>query len=461
MIRRTSIGLVSALLSLSLAPAARAGTVSGRVLDSSGAAVAGARVSWEAYRTDEQVLVDETKGAVAASLGETTTDGAGRFQVKLDKPGVDVSIRVMPGTLPGALLAGPYDSSEDVALDDIELPAVEKISGRVSDETGKPVGDARIRATGGLGFEEGDVVFYAEGKSGADGAYSIANAPANAGGLSVRAAGYSPTRQQSMQRRTTVNVTLKRGGTIRGVVSDPNGKPAEGATVIVGTLAAKTDASGACELAGVPTGSQQVEAFGKEDLAARRDSVHVRKGEAVDVALRLAKGASVTGSVIDEKTRRPIAGVRVSASSASFFREDARSRRARTDAKGRFRVAGLAARSYTVRASKTDYLRVTMPGIVAGTSQPGTVAIALQKAASVSGRVSDESGAAVAGARVRFARDSNARALIRSGPGAFFGNPGVTSGPDGSFRIRGLAAEKNLTLEAAKTGYVTAKRHGI
>jgi protocatechuate 3,4-dioxygenase beta subunit len=461
MIRRTSIGLVSALLALSLAPAARAGTVSGRVLDSGGAPVAGARVSWEAYRTDEQTLVDETKGVTAESLGETTTDAAGRFQVKLDKPGVEVSIRVTPGTLPGAVLAGPYDSSEDVMLDDIELPAVEKVSGRVSDETGKPVADARVRATGGLGFDEGDVVFYSEGKSAADGSYSVPNAPANAGGLSVRAAGYSPSRQPSMQRRTTVNVTLKRGGTIRGVVSDPNGKPAEGAMVIVGSLAAKTDASGACELAGIPTGTRQVEAFWKEDLAARRDTLHVKKGEAVDVALRLAKAASVTGSVIDEKTRRPIAGVRVSASSASFFREDARSRRARTDAKGRFRIAGLAARSHTVRASKTDYLPVAMPGILAGASSPGTLAIALQKAAAVSGRVSDESGAPVSGARVRFARDSNVRALIRSGPGAFFGNPGVTSGPDGAFRMRGLAAEKNLTLEAAKAGYVTAKRHGV
>jgi protocatechuate 3,4-dioxygenase beta subunit len=367
----------------------------------------------------------------------------------------------MPGTLPGALLAGPYDSSEDLTLDDVELPAGERISGRISDETGQPVGDARIRATGGLAFEEEDVVFYADAKSAADGSYSIANAPANSGGLSVRANGYSPSRQPSMQRRTIVNVTLKRGGTIRGIVSDVAGEPADGATVIVGSLAARTNASGAYELAGVPPGTLQLEAFWKDDLAARRDLVHVRKGETVDVALRLAKAASIGGSVIDEKTRRPIAGVRVSASSGFLFRDDIRRRRARTDAKGRFRIAGLAPRSYTVRASKTDYLPVAMPGIVAGTSSPGSVAIALQKAASVGGRVTDESGAAVAGARVRFARDSNLRALIRGGPAAFLGRPGVTSGPDGAFRIRGLAAEKNLTLEAAKPGYVTAKRHGV
>jgi large repetitive protein len=462
MIRRRSFGLAAVLLALFLAPAARAATVSGRVLDSGGAPVAGARVSWEAYRTDEQTLVDETKGATPASLGETTTDAAGRFQVKLDKPGVEISIRVMPGALPGALLAGPFDSSEEVALDDVELPAVEKISGRVSDETGKGVAGAKLRATGAFSFDEDDVVFFSEATSGADGSYSIGNAPASGGSLSVRAAGYSPSTWPSLQRRTTVNVTLRKGGTIRGTVVDSAGKPAEGATVIAGRVAAKSDASGAFELTGVVPGSPAVEAFGAGDLAARKDTVGLKKGETAIVALRLGRAASVIGSVIDEKTRRPLAGVRVSASSSSsFFRDGARSRRARTDGRGRFRIPGLAPRGYTVRAAKADYLPVAMPGILAGVSSPGTVAIALQKAASVSGRVTDESGAPVPGARVRFARNSNVRALMRGGPAAFLGRPGVKTGPDGAFRMGGLAAEKNLTLEAAKPGYVTAKRHGI
>ncbi len=53
------------------------------------------------------------------------------------------------------------------------------------------------------------------------------------------------------------------------------------------------------------------------------------------------------------------------------------------------------------------------------------------------------------------------RAILRSGPAAFLGQPGLTTGPDGTFRLRGLAPERNRTLEAAKAGYVTAKRHGV
>jgi len=462
----TSRARALVLLSLPLllaAPSAGAATVSGRVLDSSGSPVRGAKVVWEKYRPDEEVLVDDTKGTAPAPLGETSTDTDGRFQVKLDKPGVEVAIRVLPGTLAGTLLSGPYDASEDVELDDIELPAAEKISGRVTDEAGKPVAGAKVRAAAGSLFEDEGIPRYAETSTGADGSFTIANAPGKSGSLVVRAPGFAPSTQFSMQRSGVERVTLKRGGTVAGTVLDASGRPAEGVIVLSGSLAVRTDASGAYRLAGVLRGVQTVEASGKEDLAARNDSVRVKAGETADVPLKLARSASVTGSVIDEKTRRPLSGVRVSARAGGFsFRlADMATRRTRTDAKGKFRLAGLAARSYSIRASKPDYLPATFPGVAAAVSTPGSVAIALTRAATVSGRVTDEKGAAVAGARVRFAADQGMRAILRSGPAAFLGQPRITTGPDGAFRMRGLAPERNRTLEAAKPGYVPAKRHGL
>ena len=446
-----------------VAPAVRAATVSGRVLDSSGTPVRGAKVVWEKYRSDEEVLVDETKGVAPAPLGESSTDTDGRFQVKLDKPGIEVAIRVLPGTLAGALLSGPYDASEDVEVDDIELPAAEKISGRVTDETGKPVAGAKVRAAAGSLFEEEGVPRYAETSSGPDGSFTIANAPGKSGSLVVRAPGFAPSTQFSMQRSGVERVTLKKGGTVAGIVLDAAGKAAEGMIVLSGSLAVRTDASGAYRLDGVARGVQTVEAFGRDDLAARNDAVRVKAGESVEVPLKLARSASVTGSVIDEKTRRPLAGVRVSARSGGFsFRQaDAPTRRVRTDAKGKFRLAGLATRSYSIRASKADYIPSTMPGVAAAVSAPGTVAIALQRAASIFGRVNDEKGSPVGGATVGFVSDSNMRALIRGGPAAFLGRPGATTGPDGAFRLRGLSPERNRTLQATKVGFVPAKRHGV
>jgi protocatechuate 3,4-dioxygenase beta subunit len=446
-----------------IAPAAGTATVSGRVLDSSGTPVRGAKVVWEKYRSDEEVLVDETKGTASAPLGETATDSDGRFQVKVDKPGIEVAIRVLPATLAGAFLSGPYDASEDVEVDDIELPAAENISGRVTDEAGKPVAGAKVRAAAGSLFEEEGVPRYAETSSGADGSFTIANAPGKSGSLVVRAAGFAPSTQFSMQRSGVERVTLKKGGTVAGTVLDAAGKPVEGVLVVSGSLAVRTDASGTYRLEGVPRGTQTLEALGKDDLGARNDSVRVKAGETADVPLKLARSASVTGSVIDEKTRRPLAGVRVSARAGGFsFRQaEPATRRARTDAKGKFLLVGLATRSYSIRASKTDYIPATFPGIPAAVSAPGTVAIALTRAATVSGRVMDEKGAAVAGARVRFVADEGLRAILRNGPAAFLGRPGVGTRPDGTFRLRGLSPEKNLTLEAARSGFVPARRPGI
>ena len=66
----------------------------------------------------------------------------------LDKPGVEVAIQILPGALPGANLAGPYDAAEDAALGDIELAAPEKVSRRLTDEAGKPIAGAKVRASG-------------------------------------------------------------------------------------------------------------------------------------------------------------------------------------------------------------------------------------------------------------------------------------------------------------------------
>ncbi len=304
-------------LLLLLPVAARAAAVTGRVLDSAGSPVAGAKVVWEAYRSDEETLVDETLGTTSAPIGETVTDAEGRFKVALEKPGVEVALRVLPGALPGVLLGGPYDSTEDAALGDVLLAAAEKVSGRVTDEAGKPVAGAKVRAYGGMPFEEEDVALYADATTGADGSFTIANAPGR-GRVTARAKGYSPATQTSFQERVTrATLTLRSGGTVQGAVLDPGGKPVEGAIVVSGALAAETDASGQYRIAGLPAGSQAVEAFWK-DFAARKDSLRVKKGETAEVPLRLARSASVTGTVVDEKTRRPISGVRISAASGGF-----------------------------------------------------------------------------------------------------------------------------------------------
>src|SRR5580765_3750578 len=80
---------------LALAGTLRAGAISGRVLDSSGKPVAGAKIQWLAYRNDDEILLDQTTGADPSPLGETATDEQGKFRVVLEKPGVSVAVGVL------------------------------------------------------------------------------------------------------------------------------------------------------------------------------------------------------------------------------------------------------------------------------------------------------------------------------------------------------------------------------
>src|SRR5215472_6956209 len=140
--------LVALAAGLSWASVARAGSVSGRVLDAAGQPVVGAKVASFAYRDEDQLLLDRTAAKDPAPLAQVATDAAGHFRIPLEKPGQSVAIRVLPAGLPSARFAGPFDSSEDSELPDVQLPAAAPVSGRVVDETGKPVSGARVFVIG-------------------------------------------------------------------------------------------------------------------------------------------------------------------------------------------------------------------------------------------------------------------------------------------------------------------------
>jgi protocatechuate 3,4-dioxygenase beta subunit len=454
---------LAALALLLAALAARGGTITGRLLDSSGKPVAGSRVLWSAHREDDELLLEQTQGATPAVLGETKTDEAGRFRIALEKPGVLLALSVVTPGFPEARLSGPYDSGDTTDLADLHLPAPAKLSGRVSDDAGKPVSGARVMVlAGGAGFGDGEAAYLSETRSGADGTFAMLNSPDGPRVVTARAAGFGPVSRFAFEARADERIVIRAGGVVRGTLTDTTGKPVAGAIVICEEVAARTDASGAYLLTGVAFGSRTVEAVWKEDLAARKEAVKVpREGEA-NVPLRLAKAAVIAGTVVDESTRKPVAGVRVSLLNPGrlFGRRQAQ-RTARTDARGRFRTGGLGAHHYTVQASRDGYLPATIPNVAAALAQPGSVAVALQRAATVAGVVTDDKGQAVSGARVLIQRDPSLRRLMRgASPVSFFAQSAL-SGPDGAFVLRGLPAEKGATLEATKTGFAAGRKLGL
>lgn len=464
---KSSLGALGALALLLCAPEARAGSITGRILDASGKPAANAKIQWTAFRSDDEVLLDQTAGTDPAILGETAVDAEGRFRVALDKPGVSVALRVLSSGLPSVRFTGPFDSSEENSVFEIQLPSASGTSGRVVDDAGKPVAGARVLVVASDTGFDGDSRYIGESRTGADGAFAVPDAPEGTRVILVRAPGFIPVTRVQIEARPDEKISLQRGGTVKGMVIDGSGKPAAGVIVTAEEVAAQTDSQGNFRMTGLSAGTHRLQALWKEDFAALKDSVRVRKGEETEANLKLRLGSAIPGTVVEEGTRKPVAGVRVAAYASTGFGGFARrraERMARTDARGRFRLPGLAPARYAVQAVKEGYLSASVAGVNAsGQSVPPTN-LALRKAASISGKVTDAKGQPVAGARVRITREMGMRRLLRgavSNPGALLGAQGVLTVADGTFRLRGLEPERNLSVEAAKSGYATARKPGV
>ena len=460
--------LVSGILAwVAAASSARGGTISGRLLGADGRPVAGAPVSWFPAASPMQALADATSNRKTAPSGGTRTDADGRFQAALDPAGPPVSIRIEPDGLPWIELQGPWDPAETVRLPDLDVPSAETVAGTVVGPDGKAVSGARVVVRQGSGFERADPALFAEATTGTDGTFRIANAPRAPVHLFVRASGWPPAERFLRADSGSLRIALERGTTISGTVLDASQRPVAGTLVQSGWIAAAADGQGRYRLDGVAAGLQRVEASAPGDLVARKGGVRVAAGAAATADLQLQPGATIGGVVVDALTRRPVAGARIaiadSPGSGIGASEPAGS--ARSDAKGRFSAAGLLPGDYEVRAAKAGYLPATLPRVAASARSAGAAAVALVPAASIAGRVVDAQGKPIAGATVSLEPGRGARGRFGPGGTGFRAPRGETStrtGPDGVFRLDGLAAiPSGVPLTASRAGFAPAERPGV
>ena len=454
-------GLAAALrgfVLLALAPSALfGGSISGRLVDSLGRPVAGARVVWTGSLDDDEALVLETEGRFPEPLGETRSDANGAFRVPLEKAGLEVALRIESAGLPSVRLAGPYASNENASLDEVRFPATAKRRGRVVDEKGAGVTGARVEER--LERPGGVAAFVGEARTAADGSWEMAAAPEGARVAVVRAAGFVSSTRILFRREGVEATALRRGREIRGAVLDGSGKPAADAIVSSGEVAARTDAAGAFRLTGIGSGAARLVAR-RGDFAARA-SATVGKGGGALVTLRLARAPAVAGTVVDETTRRPVAGARIALRTESGFDSGPPARRARADTRGRFRAAGVLPGRYTVEAASDGYLPAELTGVVAALPDGKPLAIALRREASIAGIVLDEEGKPVAGARVVAPREPSFRRGMRRIFRSAFDTRETATGADGRYALRGLSAESSLTVEASKAGFAPGRRTGL
>lgn len=424
-----------------------AASLSGRILDSGAEPVVGARVEWRGFRPMERILLDASRGAEAAVLGSVRTDGEGQFAIRFGKPAGEISIRVLLREGCEVDIEGPFDSTIEDELPDLILPsATGKFSGQVVDEVGRAVSGARVELQLAPRLAEGAMLWKTV--TTADGTFRFGAVPMAPISVTVRASSFVVSRADVSLGAAPIRVVLRHGGGVFGTVIDDTGKPVAGAIVVSGTNAAETSREGRFRLE-VRAGSASVLAIGPDGRIGRREGIAIRADEDVDLdRLRVLPSACFSGSIIDDSSRQPVASALVTAATMRIGADSdpLEWRTARADGRGRFQLCGLASGTHRLEVEHPGYLPAEMDSVLATIEPADGISVALRRESAVAGRVTDESGVPVPGARVHLHAVSDTRAVTTK---------------DGRFRLRRLEPARNAELEAEKVGFARARRPGL
>ncbi|HEY3451869.1 MAG TPA: carboxypeptidase regulatory-like domain-containing protein [Myxococcales bacterium] len=230
-------------------------------------------------------------------------------------------------------------------------------------------------------------------------------------------------------------------GAIAGRVVDAAGKGVPGAQVTArgpALLELKAGAGGAWRLSDLEAGDYVL--FASSGLLASDPVGPVPLGpgeELRDLALVLDTGAAISGTVLDSRDGKPVAGAKVGAGASTVAADD----------QGAFRLAGLPGGTVVLTATAEGYVpRTSEVELVRGRERTGTE-LHLDRAGRVKGRVTSN-GAPVAGAEVWAARYGFASRLSSLAPVA------VTD-PEGAFA--GDVPPGRMELVARAMGYAEAR----
>ncbi len=432
-----------------LAATAPAAEITGRVV-SDRRPVVGATVAALPYESRYAIALRETRNEPApAALSTATTTSDGHFKLVVPMAAPAFMVRVTFGGLAGRTVEGLFEKSDAEDLGEVSLSRGETVTGRVVDPSGKPVAGAFVR----LGRDEVTTV------TGKDGLFRFDDLQGRSGGLvfqgagptlSVQAAGFEVQAAAARFSGPPVTVRLKPSAArMSGVLKDPGGKPAADAVVRLASDAvtrwSRTDAAGRFELLGVVSRQGRLQALARDGASLE---TAVPPGAAA-TTFALTRAASLEGRVTQIDSGRLVASVKVTARAGST------SAVARTGVDGRYRIAGLPQGSYRVTFDERRHVLVDRREIEVAAGEMRTLDIALTPAVTLVGRVSDEKGRPIAGARGSLSSGTESRMglMLRMMARDAAESSSFTSGPDGAFRATRLAPGSNQKLTVAHPDY--------
>lgn len=351
-----------------------------------------------------------------------------------------------------------------------EAPA-SRVSVAVTDTAG-PIADAVVRCSS----TDGEVVIAPTAR---DGSVTV-DLAAGEWSVAASAEGHEPstvTETVVAGRDAHVSLALSVGGqTLTGTVLDAGGGAVRDARIDAALLdpntkpgraiaVAFTDSAGRYKLS-IGSGLVLVAASHPEYAAQTRYTDVGASGATADFAL--VPGGVIEGLVRDAQTKQPVAGASVHASHdiSSLELAEAKERVAKSDADGRFRLAGLRPGAYELSAR--EGARNTRAPVRVGlgiAEQQSNIVVLIGPAATIRGKVIDDAGAPAAAVTVRAVNGYGQERIATSDDAGLFKLEGL---PSSSWALEGTSdrylMEGHAIVELKTTDVddvVVHVRHGL
>jgi protocatechuate 3,4-dioxygenase beta subunit len=419
--------------------------VTGTVMTSDGQPLAGAKISLFAVETvgaQRARQLSATPQRAPIATGQSDSKGGFKVEVPASEAAVQVQIEAK-GFAPEFVAA---ERDEDIGA--MAMLAAENKRGTIT-AGGKPVAGAAVIWSAG----RRELVATTD----AEGHYSMPDPAKWAGRATVVHPDYAllddATRPFGGGSEVKLDRTLDAGVAVSGRVVGADGStPVAKATVLIdGWPMTASGDDGGFTVAHAPKKWETIEARAGNLAGA------VARGGKDNPVVKLAKGATINGSVRDAKGQLPVAGAEIAIGlpMTGFAALGNAFASAVTDAKGNFFIGPLPAGSYQLTPFRPGYtIQGSSAAVNAGqTAQKPMVAT---KDARVSGLVLDEDKRPVAAAVVSpqtVSREAgfNPRMLMMSRAA----RTGF-SGPDGRFTVR-ADTDIDLQIGATKKGWPSAK----
>ena len=401
--------------------------VRGRLLGPSGAGVVGAKLYLIPGIGGDLVKAMERqrRGVVTTPIAMTVSNARGDYALGVDdwREGGQFDIHILHPDFCDAKVKGLEPQPDDwVDVGTLRMRTGGRVFGLVTDRRGGGIVGAEVRVLGNQSLLLGGVAPGRErgliATTDAGGRYRIEHVdPLGIQSLSVTAVGYGKAERRGLafgqQTDLQVDFELGRGSEITGTVFDPNGKPVDGAAVMVSALSQKlnltrtatTDATGAFKVCDLDGGAYAllVKAEGFQHY-------HERPFQAgdTDLEIMLEKLGAVLVTALDS-SGRPVGDFRCNikavsgTAEGSYYGRVVLGRDVRNAGLEGMLIEGLRPMTYVAEVHLAGHAKnFSEPfEIKEAAEEPPRVIVQLNLGGRMTGRVVDGAGQPVAGAKVR------------------------------------------------------------